>query len=207
MTEAVVPAVKPKNVRKWRRMLMAIADATAAVPTTFFNATTFLPTPLTTAYRDMGYITTDGITATDSLDTEDTSMLQDLVPVRTDLTGRTQSLQVVFGEANAWVNALWHGVPVADWPAQKDGPWMFDDGDVAQFPDYRIWLIGQDGRGASALYRVEFAYKASMTAKTDRALGSAAETFGCTFGLYLDDETAKSYSRSQNGPSLNPGEG
>lgn len=203
MAEAVVPLVKPKNVRKWRRMLMAIADTTVEPPTTFFNATTHLPTPLTTGFKDMGYVTTDGITQTDELSTEDTEMLQDLVPVRTDLTGRKQSLQVAFGEGTPWVNALWHGLPVSSWPATNDGPWLYDDASVTEFPPYRIWLIGQDGLGANAIYRAEFAYKAVLIKKTDRALGSKAETYGCTFGLYLDDELAIPSTRGQNGPSLN----
>lgn len=204
MAEAVVPLVKPKNVRKWRRMLLALADPSVDVPATFFDALTFKPTTLPAGAKEMGFVTTDGITVADSLSSENTSMLQSLTPVRRDLTGREQSVSVVFGEANAWVNALFHGLPVADWPTEKEGPWLFDDGDVTDWPDYRLWLIGQDGLGDRAVYRVEFAYKAGITAKTDRVLGSAAETFGCTFGCFLDDEVGLSYTRGQNGVGLNP---
>lgn len=196
-------ATNAKQVRKWRRMLLAIGDEGATVPTTFFNATTFVPTALTTGYKDLGYITTDGISNSDSLSSESESMLQDLEPVRTDVTGREQSLTVVFGEANAWVNGLWHGKPVSAWSATKDGPWLFDDGDLVDWPFYRLWLVGQDGVDASAIYRVEYAYRAKVTAKTDRAMGSKAENFGFTFGLFKDPTVGKSFTRAQNGPALN----
>ncbi len=199
----VVPTLSNKAVRKWRRMLLAIADEAAEVPEAFFGVD-HLPIALPADHKDMGYVSTDGITVADSLSSEDTTMLQSLTPVRTDLTGRTQSLTVAFGESNAWTNALSHGLPVSDWAAAKEGPWLFDDEGAVDWPYYRLLLIGQDGLGSKAVYRVEYAYRAKVTAKTDRAFGSAAETIGFTFGLYLDEITGKSYTRAENGPALNP---
>lgn len=203
MAEAVIPTLGGGQVRKWRRMLLAIADYSTAVPSPLFT-TGFLPLTIPTGFKQLGYVTTDGATIADSLSTEKTSMLQSLSPVRRDTTGREQTLNVAFGEQNAWVNALAHGQLVADWPTAKDGPWLFDDGQVTDWPYYRLLLIGQDGVGAKAIYRVEFAYKAGVDAKADRQMGSKEETTGITFGLYLDDVAGKSYTRAQNGPSLNP---
>lgn len=202
----VTPTLNAKKVRKWRRMLIAIADETATVPTAFFG-TDHLPIALPTGYKDLGFITTDGATAADALTSEATQMLQSLEPVRTDVTGREQSLAAAFGESNAWTNALAHGKPVADWPTDRDGPWIYDDGEVSDWPYYRLFLIGQDGVGAGAVFRVEYAYRAKVTAKTDRAMGSAAEAFGFTFGLFKDPVAGKSLTRAENGPSLNPDEG
>jgi hypothetical protein len=203
MPEAVIPTLGGGQVRKWRRMLLALADESEAVPAAFFTAE-FLPLVMPAAFKQLGFVTTDGATVADAVASESTTMLQSLTPVRRDLTGREQSVTVVLGEQNAWVNALAHGLPVADWPTDKDGPWLFDDGEITDWPFYRLLLIGQDGVGAKAIYRVEFGYKAGITAKTDRSMGQAAETTGVTFGLFLDDTVGLSLTRGQNGPSLNP---
>ena len=203
MPEAVIPTLGGGQVRKWRRMLLALADEDATIPESFFDGVTHLPIAVPAGHKELGFVTTDGVTVADSISSENSTMLQSLTPVRRDLTGREQSLTVQFGEQNAWVNALAHGLPVADWPTEKDGPWLFDDGEVTDWPFYRLLLIGQDGTGAKAIYRVEYGYKAGITAKADRGMGTSNEVTGVTFGLYLDDVVAKSYTRGQDGPSLN----
>ena len=49
-----------RNIHKWRRVILAIADYSATVPETFFG-TDGLPIALPAGYKNMGYITTDGI--------------------------------------------------------------------------------------------------------------------------------------------------
>lgn len=189
-------------IRKWGKQLIAIADYDTAAPSSFFGGDT-LPVALPTGHKDLGFVTTDGITVADSLSSEATQMLQTLEPVRNDVTGRDQTLAVVFGEANAWVNALYHGVQVADWPADRDGDWEYTDSGITDTPYYRVLLYGQDGVGSQAIYRVEYAYRAKVTAKTDRALSrSNAETFGFTFTLFRDPQLDKSLYRGQNGPGM-----
>lgn len=204
MPEAVIPKLNNKRVRKWGRMLLAIADDTTAIPSEFFGED-HLPIALPAGYKDMGFISTDGITETDSLTSEGTTMLQSLEEVRNDLTGRVQTLALAFGESNAWTNALAHGRPVSEWAEDRDAPWIFDDGELSDWPYYRLFLIGQDGVGPSAIYKVEFAYSAKITAKTDRVKNrSTPETIGFTFGLYKDPVVDKSFTRAENGPSMNP---
>lgn len=194
--------VNEQAVRKWGTMLFAIADYDTAAPGAFFGGDT-LPIALPADHLDLGFVTTDGITVADSISSESTSMLQSLEPVRDDLTGRDQSLSVVFGEANAWVNALYHAAQVADFPADRDGEWEFTDAGITDTPYYRILLYGQDGVGSQAVYRVEYAYRAKVTSKTDRALGrSASESFGFTFKLFRDSTLDKTLYRGQNGPGL-----
>lgn len=200
---APIPQLNNKKVRKWGRMLVAFADETAAVPATFFDAG-HLPIALPADHKDMGFITTDGITETDALTAEGTTMLQSLEEVRSDLTGRSQTLTLTFGESNAWTNALAHGLPVSEWAEDRDAPWIFDDGELSDWPYYRILLIGQDGVGANAIYKVEYAYRAKVTAKTDRVKNrTAPETIGFTFGLYKDPAAGKTFTRGENGPSMN----
>lgn len=203
MAPELAIALDEKKVRKWGRLKFLIADADADVPADFFDVDG-TPTIPVTGYLDLGYITTAGASASDSLSTESTQMLQSLEPVRTDLTGREQSLTVAFGEAsNAWTNALWHGLAVTDFPATADEAWSYDDGGASDTPYYRIYLIGQDGVGDQAVYKVEFAYRAKVTAKTDRTMNRAdAETLGFTFGLFRDPVVGKTLTRATDGPGL-----
>lgn len=194
--------INESAVRKWGTQLFAIADYDTAAPSSFFGGD-HLPIALPTDHMDMGFVTTDGVTAADSISSEPTNMLQSLEPVRSDVTGREQSLSVVFGEANAWVNALYHLQQVADWPADRDGAWEFTDSGITDSPYYRVMLYAQDGVGSQAIYRVEYAYKAKVTSKTDRALSrSASESFGFTFALYRDPLLDKGFYRGQDGPGL-----
>lgn len=189
------------NVRKWGTQLLALMAPDAPVPTSFFGETDHLPILPEDALQ-MGFITTDGISAEDSISTEPTNMLQSLEPVRQDLTGIEKSLTVAFGEDNAFVQALWHGTPFEDFPEQAGNPWSFDDGEISQYPYYRLLIIGQDGVGSNARYRVEFAYRATLTAKESRTMNrSDAETYGFTFGLFRDPVIGRSYTRLQNGPA------
>lgn len=199
---AVSPTLNESKVRKWGTVLFAIADTTTAIPDNLFGGD-YLPIALPSGFKDLGFITTDGVTAVDSLSSEPTNMLQSLEAVRTDVTGREMTLSAVFGESNAWVNALYHSKRVSEFGADRDGAWDFTEAGISDTPYYRILMFGQDGVGDDAVYRVEAAYKAKVTAKTDRALGrSNPETFGFTFGLFRDQDLDKTYRRAEDGPSM-----
>lgn len=193
-----------KNVRKWGTQLLFLMAPDAEIPPLFFAVEDKLPILPATA-KQLGFITTDGVSQEDSVSSENTQMLQSLEPVRRDLTGIEKSLTVAFGEDNAFVQALWHGAPFEDFPSAADGSWIFDDGEIADYPYFRLGVISQDGVGAEARYRYEFAYRAAVTAKTARSLNRTdPETYGFTFGLYKDPVAGKSYTRAQNGPTYTP---
>lgn len=196
--------VNDNNVRKWGTQLFFIMDPAAPVPESWFGSEDHLPI-LPEGALDLGYITTDGISSEDSISSEPTQMLQSLEPVRTDLTGIERSMTVAFGEDNAFVQALWHGVPFEDFPEAADGPWVHDDGEVSQYPYYRAGWLGQDGVGAQARYRVEFGYRVQVTAKESRTANrSDPETYGFTFGIFKDPVLKKAFTRAQNGPFYFP---
>ena len=197
--------VNDNNVRKWGTQLFFIMAPDAPVADhVWFDPTSREPV-LPAGVKQLGYITTDGIGGEDSISPEPTQMLQSLEPVRTDLTGIEKSMTVAFGEDNAFVQALWHGVPFEDFPADPAAAWIFDDGEISQYPYYRLGWLGQDGVGSLARYRVEFGYRAQVTAKEGRTANrSDAETYGFTFGLFKDPELKKSFTRAQNGPAYLP---
>ncbi|RBQ00068.1 hypothetical protein [Bifidobacterium xylocopae] len=190
----------PSNVRKHGTMLMAIADYSTKAPEKFFGEDG-LPLRLPEGYKQMGYITTKGIVEKRAVKTDDTTMMQDLEPVRSDLSSSTRDLDVTFGEANAWTESLRAGLPVSAWPADKNSKtWSIDEKSMSEMPKYRIYLIAQDGVGADAVYRVEFAYKASISGFGDRTMDRAdSEDLGFTFACLTDEKTGgKQYTKKSS---------
>ena len=192
--------VEDQNVRKWGTQLAALMAPDAPVPDVWFdeNREPILPDGV----KQMGFITTDGVSDEESLSSETVQMLQTLNPVRRDLSGIENTIQLAFGEDNAYVTALRKGVPFEQFPTSSDGAWWFDSGEITQFPEYRLLILGQDGIGAQARYRVIFAYRVTLIAKEARTMNrSDAETHGVTFGLMRDGKEKKTLSEGQNGPA------
>ena len=179
-----------KLVHKWGTQLLAIADYSTPMPEKFFDTTTG---------KILGYITTDGQQMSRSIESSDTNMVQDLEPVRTDMTGRTRTLHVNFGESNAWVKGLAHGKPVSAWPSDKDADWEYTDGEVTDMPYYRLLTIAQDGVGGDATYRIQAGYRVKVTDQGDQTLNrSDVEVEDTTFGFYKDPDSGKTFTEAQS---------
>ena len=199
------------QVRKWGRARVGISDYGAAgitVPTAasgLFDSTTYKPKAFPTGVKELGYVTTDGFTAGRSISTSDTTMLQSKVPVRSDVESVTHTIKFALGEANSFVNSLYHGLTVASFGANKDGAWIYSDNEVsgAYENEYVLWLYFVDGSGSRAVYRGEIGYRVKITTVDDRSLKRTdPEVFGFTFGAYGDPVTGKSILRGQDGPGL-----
>lgn len=187
-------------VSKHGNQMLAIADYSTPPLETLFTQEGE-PTPLPALFRQMGYITTDGVKQGNDISSSDTNMVQDLDPVRSDIESVTRTIDVTFGEASSWVNALLHGLPVASWSAKKTDAWDFTFGEVVDPPFYRLLFLSQDGVGDQTRYRVEQAYRAKVTNLGERTLNrSDAESFPFTFGLYKDPATNKTLRRASDGP-------
>lgn len=186
-------------VHKWGTQLLAIADYSTPMPDKFFDTITGKPLTLPAGFKILGYITTDGQQSSRSIESSDTNMVQDLEPVRTDMTGRTRTLHVNFGESNAWVKGLAHGKPVSAWPADKDADWEYTDGEVTDMPYYRLLTIAQDGVGDDATYRIQAGYRCKVTDQGDQTLNrSDSEVEDTTFGFYKDPESGKTFTEAQS---------
>jgi hypothetical protein len=182
------------NIRKWGTQLLALADYSTAMPSEFFDKTTNKPNALPHGFNILGYISTDGMKISRSIDSSDVSAVQDLEPVRSDITSKTRTLQVTFLEMNAWVKAVAHGVPVAQWPTNKNNGFEYSDGAISDFPYYRLLVLMQDGTGVGAHYRVEAGYKVKVTNQGDLTHSrSDAEGEDITFTFYRDPAVNKSY--------------
>lgn len=188
------------EVRKWATIAFFIMDPATPAPTkeSFWGAD-HLPI-LPAAAKQLGYITTDGISDSIDISAEDTNMLQKLQPVRNDLTGMTNTLSVSFGESNAYTQALRHAVPFEDFPETEVGAWHFDN-EISEFPEYRGGFIAQDGVGSQAVFRVEFGYRIKVVGMEGRTLNRTdAEVHGFTFGLFPDYVTGQPSYRGQDAP-------
>lgn len=191
-------------VQKHGTQILAVADYSAAVPTSWFAAPVsgrVLPNALPSGFKNLGYISTDGITSSTDISTSETMMVQSLEPVRSDVDSMTRTLAVTLGEAgSAWAQALAQQVPVAQWATAKTDPWEYHDGGRTEFPYYRLYILTQDGIGDSALYRTEFAYRAKITDLGDRSLQrSDAEMLDLTFTCYVDPIVGRSYTKASSG--------
>lgn len=182
------------NVRKWGTQLLAVADYSTAMPSSFFDDTTKKPNALPKGFKILGYISTDGMKISRSIDSSDVSAVQDLEPVRSDITSKTRTLQVTFLEMNAWVKGLAHGVSVSQWPSDKNGGFEYSDGAITDFPYLRLIVLMQDGTGVGAHYRVEAGYKVKVTNQGDLTHSrSDAEGEETTFTFYRDPTANKSF--------------
>ena len=192
-------------VRKWARLLVAIEDYSAPVPQSFFTTNDHTPI-LPPNAKQLGFITTDGVTFGRSISSTDTNMLQWTDPVRSDKESDVVTIACAFGEAtNAYVNAVYEGKQVADFPSSPKVPIVVYGGEIDEFPDYCVHLIGVDGVGDNAVYRYVYGYKGKVTAVTDRTLArSNPETVGFTLTLSKDAATKRVFADMQNGPLLNP---
>lgn len=199
------------QVRKWGRARVGISDYGAAgitpptAPSGLFDSTTYKPKVFPTGVKELGYVTTDGFTAGRSISTSDTTMLQSKVPVRSDVESVTHTIKFALGEANNFVNALYHGLTVASFGASKDAAWLYADDELsgAYENEYVLWLYFVDGSGTRAVYRGEIGYRVKITAIDDRSMKRTdPEVFSFTFGAYGDPVTGKSILRGQDGPGL-----
>lgn len=186
-------------VHKWGTQLLALADYSTPMPAKFFDTATGKPLTLPEGFKILGYITTDGQQSSRSIESSDTNMVQDLEPVRTDMTGRTRTMHVNFGESNAWVKGVAHGKPVSAWPAAKDADWEYTDGEVTDMPYYRLISIAQDGVGDDATYRILAGYRVKVTDQGDQTLNrSDVEVEDTTFGFYKDPASGKTFTEAQS---------
>lgn len=195
-------------VQKHGTQLLALADEDATFPDQFFEADTATPAlirpkVLPAAFRPMGYITTDGISESNDVSNTDTNMVQDIEPVRSDIDSMTKTLQVTFGEASGYTKALYAGLRIAEFPADKAAAWAQAYGKRTQRPYYRLLILTQDGVGENAIYRVEFAFRAKVTDLGDRTLNRTdPETTQFTFTCYKDQAVGASKYDASTGADM-----
>lgn len=198
--------VNDAAVRKWGKLQIGISDygdAQIAIPTkdALFDPETHKPNLFPDGVKDMGYITPAGVVLPRSVSSTPAMMLQSSRPVRNDLESVDDSLTIQFGETNGWTRAMREGLPVSEWPDDKDAAFAFDGQDLVVMPLYVLWIRGVDGAGASARYRYEIFLRTQITGMEDRTMNKAdPEIYGFTFSVTVDPVTGKPYVMGEDGP-------
>ncbi len=198
----VTPELNNLQIRKWAVQRFCVADYGTPVPAALFGAD-HRPIALPPGFFDLGGISTDGITSTDSLSGEATKIDQQLEDARYDLTDRSKSLAATFMERNAWVKALRAGLLPSQFPADKYGPTDFTEGQagISDFPELTALLYRQDRVGTAAVYGVEALFRIKIDTLTDRTRSRAGvDSTGVTFKVLPD---ARGTNREvEDGPGL-----
>lgn len=162
------------NIRKHGIQLLALADLSAPIPTSFFEEATAggfvtaLPIALPTGYRNLGLITTDGVSHDMDISTSDVNAVQSTEVQRSDVDTETNTFGVTFLEQSAWVAGLHHKLPVSQWAAVNGPEFDYADPPVGAYPRYRGLFFSQDGVGDDRVFRVEFMPEIQVTSAGTR---------------------------------------
>lgn len=184
--------------------MLAIADYSADVPDAWFiddGTGLMLPGVLPAAYKNLGYITTDGLVFSTAVTSDDVMAVQDTSPIRSDRSAETETFKVTLLEAgNAYVQALRNNLPVASWPATKNAGFEYHRGATTATNYFRAYVLTQDGSvdGGNAVFTSIFCYRVSVTDYDDTTLNRTdAEGVSFTFTAYRDPAVKRSITRAQ----------
>lgn len=153
--------------------------------------------------KELGYVATDGFTAGRSISTSDTTMLRSKVPVRSDVESITHTIKFALGEANNFVNALYHGQAVSTFGANKDAAWLYNDDETSGAYERVRPVVGfVDGNGSRAVYRGDRLPREDHRYR--RSVDEAHRRRGLRLHLrrLLRSDIGQSITRGQDGPGL-----
>jgi hypothetical protein len=132
-------------------------------------------------WRILGYLSDDGPTVGQSVDQEDITPWQSVVPIRSVITGRSVTLQFVLWQLNGDTIALYFD---AD-PATEDSDGLLRMELRSDTPQH-LYAVGIDSRDAARVLRIAFG-RASLTDAGDMQITrGAAVPLDCTLSA-LDD--------------------
>jgi hypothetical protein len=137
-----------------------IAPAGTAGPA---NTTAAWPSP----WRILGYLSDDGPTVAPSIDQEDITPWQSVTPIRSVITSRAVTLQMVMWQLNAETMALYFD---SDVPEETDGAFEFD---VRTDQPQHVYAVGIDSADADRVLRISFT-RASLTDAGDMQIQRGA---------------------------------
>jgi hypothetical protein len=132
-------------------------------------------------WRILGYLSDDGPTVGQSVDQEDLTPWQSVVPIRSVVTGRAVTLQFVLWQLNGDTIALYFD---AD-PAAEDSDGLLEMKLRSDTPQH-LYAVGIDSRDAERVLRIVFG-RASLSDAGDMQITRGATVpLDCTLSA-LDD--------------------
>ena len=132
-------------------------------------------------WKVLGYLSDDGPTVGQSVDQEDLTPWQSVVPIRSVVTGRAVTLQFVLWQLNGDTIALYFD---AD-PAAEDSDGLLEMKLRSDTPQH-LYAVGIDSRDAERVFRIAFG-RASLSDAGDMQITRGATVpLDCTLSA-LDD--------------------
>lgn len=203
--------------RKMTKMALFLAKDTVDPVETIVDNSNQLVIPA--GYESAGHISRDqGAAITPSIEISELMAYNDGQPIRRDLVSDTTALAVTLLESKRIVWELYYsqdlsGIQVSAGPKNE---YKFDKADMPDLMEWRVLLLGRDGRGANAIYHAEhfllmtqsdrgartwsptegFTWSVTLSALTDDAAGTPQRSFWAGPGLTNDKIAAMGLTRA-----------
>lgn len=126
-----------------------------------------------TIYRNLGYLSPDGVAINFDDETVDYIPWQEVSPIRQDMTRAVKSIQVTLWQFTRENAAIYFGVPGGRIVVNADGSWYFDETDAPEFADEQYILDVLDGDKAMrlTLLNARVSSRSGMTIRRGEAIG------------------------------------
>jgi hypothetical protein len=205
--------------RKMLKMAVYLGKSDAADITTIVDTSNQLVIP--DGYESVGHISAEqGAAITPNLEISELSAYGQGQPIRRDIVARNSTLAVTMLESKRRVFEAYYGIDLsavlASSAAGTKNEYVFDHPELPDVMDWRVLLLGRDGRGVAAIYHGEFFPLMSLTevgertwsptdgmvwpitlgAQTDDALGTPQRSFWAGPGLTTAKLTAMGIARA-----------
>jgi hypothetical protein len=180
------------------------APATATFPSTISGSDSSLITK-PTGYKDLGYLSEDGVSAARSADKTDIGAWQSVTPIRSDVTSDTEQLTLTMEEINAYSLALYNGVDLSALvPDATSGEVKFDKPPVPVQPEFRMLVLARDTTDYGDIYFC-FGYPSCKVSDwDDLQIGKtdAGLELGVTIDTYVDNTVGTAKRTWVAGPGV-----
>lgn len=128
----------------------------------------------TDTYRNLGYLSPDGVTINFDESTQEYIPWQEMTAIRRDITQSVKTVQVTLWQFTKENAAMYFGVPGGQIVVnEEDDTWYFDEGGVPEFEHQQVILDVIDNNKAMRLtmYDAQVTERSGLTIKRDEMIG------------------------------------
>ena len=160
---------KQQLIRKTRKGSVFVAATSADHVESLTDATDSLLAPLPAGYKDLGWLTDDGMQFSSDIDTSDVTSLGSVTPTRTDINSESSELQVSCQETNLNSVGLYVGVATTGITAAANGEVRILKPLQPMKQSYHVLSLSVDETPEGEIYIARYWPNAEVTDKDDQA--------------------------------------
>jgi hypothetical protein len=193
---------KAELIRKGLAGAMFMADVSAAAITTITEAL-IAARPLAlpdAAWGDVGYMTTDGISLANSIESTDTNSWGSNAPTRSDITGSTSTMAFTAQETNLKTIELLTGTDLSAFTPPTSGELSVAMPDRPTSRYFRAMAMAVDDGDDGEIYIATFFPRAKVTTFGDQAYANSEIVYPVTLTGYRDSTLGYSRKLFWGGP-------